>query len=199
MLDFVASEPLKNYGIDHTDICPLDLVSMWKTPNIIPVHQIIYQKRHVKQILMWLTNNLHIWFEKKLIGYLQLQKLVRYSTVLRIRDIWSEHFSISNPNIFYSGFRILHKKSDENKNYRYLFSCSLWIQKQVLIVKKIIHPGSRKKFSRIQGVKKHRIPDLESRIRNTGPANVKISTKWDLAGSLRPSLLYCKENLNAVL
>jgi hypothetical protein len=34
----------------------------------------------------------------------------------------------------------------KNKNYRYLylFSCSLWFQEQVLIVKKIIHPGSGK-------------------------------------------------------
>jgi hypothetical protein len=79
---------------------------------------------------------------------------------------------IPDPNIFFhSGYRIwsqaflsriLPKKRDEKypgKNYRYLFSCFLWFQEEVFKVKNITHPVSGKNSSRIQGVKKHRIPD----------------------------------------
>jgi hypothetical protein len=57
------------------------------------------------------------------------------------------HFSIPDPNSFHPGSYI--KRGVKNKNY--LFSCCLWFQEQVLLVKKIIHPGSG---SVIQGVKK---------------------------------------------
>jgi hypothetical protein len=57
----------------------------------------------------------------------------------------SEHFS-SRINYI--------KRGMKSKNY--LFSCFLWFQEEVFKVKKITHPGSG---SRIQGVKKHRIPD----------------------------------------
>jgi hypothetical protein len=46
------------------------------------------------------------------------------------------------------------KRGMKNKNY--LFSCFLWFQEEVFKVKNITHPGSG---SRIQVVKKHRIPD----------------------------------------
>jgi hypothetical protein len=47
------------------------------------------------------------------------------------------------------------------KYKNYLFSCSLWFQEQVFLVKNIIHPGFGKKFipDADPGVKKNRIPD----------------------------------------
>jgi hypothetical protein len=58
----------------------------------------------------------------------------------------SKHFSIPlpDPNI---SFRIpdpTHKRVLKNKNF--IFVCFLWFQDKVFIVKKIIHPGSGKKF-----------------------------------------------------
>jgi hypothetical protein len=62
-----------------------------------------------------------------------------------------QHLRIRTFFIPEPGSWILHEKSDENKNY--LFSCSLWFQELVLIIKKIINPVSGNILPRIQGVK----------------------------------------------
>jgi hypothetical protein len=78
--------------------------------------------------------------------------------MLRIWDFYpgSDHFLIPDPdpNIFSS--RTLHEKWNANL----LFPCCLCFKEQSL---RLSHsqkdPGSGKNSSRIQGVKKHRIPD----------------------------------------
>jgi hypothetical protein len=51
----------------------------------------------------------------------------------------------------------------KNKNYRYPFSCFLWFQEQVLIVKKITQPGSGRKFIPDSDPGGEKAPDPRSR------------------------------------
>jgi hypothetical protein len=78
------------------------------------------------------------------------EKFISYKLLYRIKSCGSgmfyagsEHFSIPNPTFFIPDPASYIKRGMKNKNY--LFSCSLWFQGEVLIVKKdkfIPDPGS---------------------------------------------------------